>query len=193
MKLLLSHMRAGSHLAAAIMQLHPFVAHNEQTGEMMPVEKLINVLSMDNDIWTYYPYHHRLEYWIKHKPDLKPYLLLRDPRDIIVSTAHFCEKYPQTFLNYNVNGVRFSDMPVSRRIDYLIDDILHESLYDYERWRMTGLFELIRFRDLLKHPVAKIYHNWKRRGVVGAYKDEMTTEQIARCDDRYGELIEVWG
>ena len=179
-------------MAAAILQLQPFVAHNEQTGEMIPVHELIHVLSSGQDIWTYYPYNHRLEYWIRHEPDLKPYLLIRDPRDIIVSTAHFCERYPQTFLNYNVNGVHFSDMPPSVRIDHLINDILPKSLFDYEKWRMTGLFEIIHFRDLLKHPVSKVYHNWKRRGVVGAYKDEMTTEQIDKCNDKFGELIEAW-
>ena len=193
MKLLISHMRAGSHLAAAILKLRPFVAHNEQTGKMIPVEELIAVISAGYDMWTYYPYHRKLErYLIVNQDEIEPYLLLRDPRDIIVSTAHFCEKYPNTFLNFEVDGRKFSDMGLEERIDHLIDDILEESLFDYEKWRTSGLFNIIHYRDLIKHPIADFYQNWKRRGVTGSYKDEMTRKQIRRATQKYKELIEKW-
>jgi hypothetical protein len=190
---LISHMRAGSHLAAAILDLAPFVAHDEQTGEMIPVRKLISVIKMTGGgVWTYYPYDKRLEYYLKFESTASLFLLVRDPRDIIVSTAHFCEKYPDTFLNYKVDGKLFSEMSVKERIDHLIDDILEESLFNFERWRKTGMFTVLRYRDLVYHPKSLEYKTWLRRGVTGSYKDEMTPEQIKRSTDKYRELIEAW-
>ena len=192
MRLLISHMRAGSHLAAKILGCHPYVAHDEQTGEMFNVYRLIGALELGVDIWTYYPYNRRLEYYIRTHENMEPYLLLRDPRDIIVSTAHFCEKYPHTFMNWTVDGKKFRRYPLKKRIDFLIDDILPESLFDYDKWRKTGIFNIIRYRDIIKHPVARMYRSWKRRGVKGSYKDEMTPEQIERASEKFAELIEKW-
>ena len=118
--------------------------------------------------------------------------MVRDPRDIIVSTAHFCEKYPHTFMNWRVDGHLFGWYTVEKRIDFLIDDILEESLFNFEKWRKSGLFEVLHYRDLIDHPTAKVYHNWLRRGVTGSYKDEMTPEQIERATEKYRELIEAW-
>jgi hypothetical protein len=192
MRLLISHMRAGSHLAAKILGCRPFVAHDEKTGDMMNVYHLLGVLDLGVDVWTYSPYNQRLAYYIRTRENVDAYLLLRDPRDIIVSTAHFCEKYPNTFMNWEVDGVRFAKYSLERRIDFLIDDILEHSLFDYDRWRRSRLFTLLRYRDIINHPIAKVYQNWLRRGVKGSYKDEMTPEQIERSTEKYKELIEAW-
>ena len=143
------------------------------------------------NVWTYYPYNKELRSFLKHL-DADLFMLVRDPRDIIVSTAHFCDKYPNTFLNYKIGDRHFSDMGMEERIDHLIDDILEESLFDYERWRLSGLFKVIHFRHLLDHPIAGQYQNWKRRGITGAYLDEMTREQIERSTIKYKELIDAW-
>ena len=192
MKFLLSHMRAGSHLAAAILGCQPFVAHDEKTGEFIDAGFVTQVISLEADIWTYYPYNMRLCCHLARMEDIDCYMTLRDPRDIIVSTAHFCEKYPATFLNFTVDSLKFTQYPLERRIDFLIDDILKDSLFGYERWRQTGLFYPLYFEDMVQHPVSQQYENWKRRGDVGSHKDEMTPAQIERSTETYRELIEAW-
>ena len=82
---------------------------------------------------------------------------------------------------------------IKERIDILIDHFLPFSLAQHERWRRSGLFDVVRFCDLIQHPAAQTYTERKRVGVPGNFWKEMTAEQSRRAYEQYQDIIEAWG
>lgn len=190
MKVIITFPRAGSHLAARILGVEPVECQNEKTGAPVPAYQVIENIKKKGNAWIHYPYDEKLlDFLIMSRASL--YMTVRDPRDIIVSTAHFCEKYPQTFMNWVIDGKHFVDYSVQERIDYLIP-MLKDRLFDYDRWRQTGLFQIVKYTDSLKHEVAQTYKNWKRVGAPVNYPNEMTPEQIKKANEVYVDLIGAW-
>ena len=188
--ILISHPRSGTHLLAHILGVREFATYKGVWTLTVRQPKAIKrVLSNGSRIWVHYPYNDTLREFLEGWDGQKR-LLLRDPRDIIVSIAHFVEACPGMYLNY-IGGKQLSQMPFVDRVDWLID-VMRDPLYDHDRWRKTGLFQLYYYHEIVEHPAAASYNYNLVRGIVGGYKQDMTKKQIDRADKYYGELIEVW-
>jgi len=192
MKIAITHPRSGSHLLAHILNLAPLSGYyDDESAEPKPLSWIKNGLNGLDSIWFHYPYNEPLLNYLK-KSDAELYVLLRDPRDIIVSVAHFVNACPNNFLNYLYTENRLADYPFKQRIDRLIVGMKNH-LYDYDKWRQSGHFRCMYFRDIIKSPVAKANTQEMRRGITGSHKDEMTPKQIRKSTDLYHPLIKAWG
>lgn len=189
MKILITHPRSGSHLAARIMRLRGFTAVRKDAPPH-PDDYVIAELRKGYDIWFHYPFSRKLADYLE-LIDAEKFVLLRDPRDIIVSIAHRVEDYPRTLVNYWHNQRRLSSYPFEQRVDALID-MMQAPFADFDNWRQCEFMQPIYFRQLLADPVAMTYTEQKIRGVRGAYKDKMTGDQKERATRLYKDLIEVW-
>jgi hypothetical protein len=138
-------------------------------------------------------------------------LILRDPRDVINSHAHYVYLHPRSPLNYFHDGnKRLNEIPFSRRIDYLITN-LRPVFYLFEAWRKMGietfyyeqyktapldLFD--RFSKMGYGTPAEISARSNRRGMsyraggMGEWKQTFTSYQKRACKNIYGDLIESW-
>lgn len=190
MKFAITYPRSGSHLMAKAYGLKDWAARI--TNPNPTFKKLKQVIKkLNSNIWIHYHYSQGLVCALKER-DIDCYILLRDPRDIIVSLAHYVYAKPDTFPNYYyLPDEKLSDYPFKERIDILIT-AAHPDMLDYDKYRKCDLFKPIYFEDLLSKPDAKTYTKYKRRGIVGSYKDEMTQQQIVRSTCVYGDLIEKW-
>ena len=189
-KFAITYPRSGSHLMGKAYGLKDWAARETNPDpSFKALTELIAKLNLN--IWVHYYYSPRLV-WTLEESGADCYILLRDPRDIIVSLAHYVEDRPDTFPNfYYLPDEKLSDYPFTERIDILIAYAFYDML-EYELYRQCDIFKPIYYEDLLKLPDAQIYTKYKVRGIVGAYKDEMTPEQIRCSSDRFEPLIEAW-
>jgi hypothetical protein len=186
---ILSFPRSGSHLLAKKMWCKPYSAITRDDGPI-DVDDVITRIEKGDDIWFHYPYSNKLEEYLRINKSNK-YLLLRDPRDIIVSIAHYVAKVPDSPINWKHNDIYLSGMEYEDRIDAIIE-IIGPWFNSYEKWRRSGIFDVFHFRDIIHYPIADKYKEEKRRGMVGSYKDEMTPKQIRKCNKIFSDLIKLW-
>lgn len=187
--ILLSQPRAGAHLLAMQLGLMPFPMLTRDDG-YKPIKGLIKEIKSGSNIWFHYKYDTKLFCFLKDY-NCKKYLLLRDPRDVIVSIARYVGKLPDSPINYVVGGRYLSDYEYRERIDILID-YMPDEFNHYEKWRKTGIFTVLRYRDIICKPDVNNMTTEKRRGIVGSYKDEMTGSQIEKCNSVFTDLIKLW-
>jgi hypothetical protein len=185
---LLTLPRSGSHLTAAILKCDPvpaikpdFIWEDEK--------KIVEEIESNRNVWFHYP-HRELVSWAFQNSQADKYLLLRDPRAIIASWAHYCEE-PSSALNFLYCGKKLHTYPFKKRID-LITDFAKDLFFDYEKWRQSGMFTVLRYRDILFSPLSRFPYVGFRLGVIDSYKNDMTEKQIKRANKIYRELIKVW-
>jgi len=188
MKILITLPRSGSHLAGRVLDCAGFTAVRKD-GPPFGLEHITNRLKTGQSVWFHYPFSQELYDYLQGF-DAEKYVLLRDPRDIIVSMSHRVEDYPGALVNYKHEGNRLSHYPFTERMDILIE-MMREPFADFDQWRQAGLTP-VHYSEFVKHPVAETFTEQKRRGVVGAYKSEMTPEQIERANQSFGDLVYLW-
>lgn len=189
MNIIITHPRSGSHLAGKIYNAEGFTAVRRD-GPPFNVRHVVERIRTGNNVWFHYPFSQQLANFMLTFPANK-YVLLRDPRDIIISIAYRVQDYPGTLVNYRYNGKRLSSYPFSERVDALIE-FMAEPFTDFDKWRTSGAVEPIYYSDLVNDPIAKTYTDQLRKGVVGAYKREMTQAQIRKANQVYRGLIGKW-
>ena len=155
-----------------------------------PLDHIAGKLLEYGGIWIHSPYHQDLLDWVIDR-EVALHLLLRDPRDIIVSWAHVVEQAPKLFWNYRYNRKQLTEYNIPTRID-ILTKLLVPLMHDFDQWRQRGCFEVHHYRDIIERPEAKDYTFNKVRGVVGSHKDEMTGKQIAKANRLYGDIIDLW-
>jgi hypothetical protein len=184
--------RSGSNLCASILGITAgdsgFVG-NPSVAKAYHV--VLNKARKHNGLWTHYPFTNKMVNMLKNSQEFEVYVNLRDPRDIIISYAWAVETKPQWWWNYKCDGKSMLDYVFHDRIDCLIDK-MHTELFRHDKWRKSGICKPMYYSENVKHPLAKVRTEIKRRGIVGSHKDRMTDKQIERCNQVYGELIEVW-
>lgn len=185
---LLTLPRSGSHLMGVILKCssEPTIkAHYE----WMPEERAIEIIESPDSRWFHYPYTEKVAMAFQES-QVDKYLLLRDPRAIIVSWAHYCEE-PDGALDFVHKEKYLHTYPLEDRID-LVMDVAKDLFWDYEKWRQSGMFTVLRYRDILFNPLARVAHTGFRLGTIDSYKEEMTPKQLKKSTEMYKELIERW-
>jgi hypothetical protein len=138
-------------------------------------------------------------------------LILRDPRDIINSHAHYVYLHHKSPLNYfHHEYKRLHEIPFSRRVDYLITN-LRPVFYLFEAWRKMGI-ETFYYEQYKNVPgdlfdrlskmgygtPAEISARSHQRGMsyraasMGEWEKTFTNYQKRACKNLYGDLIESW-
>ena len=219
MKLMISLPRSGSHLFAQMTQSKMVVLFvRDQYGPVEQAKSKSEILqalhklesrSRQRNYWTHLPYHHEYESFVNNCES--SFLLLRDPRDMIVSHAYVVEKMPDISLNFRIGERHLCDLPLSERVDFLIDHMRPFLLW-FESWRVFGM-QTFYFEDFIRDPLpvcerlesigygdavvmmkrARYKHPaYFRSGKIGDWKKVFTEEQVERADENFGDLIERW-
>jgi len=186
--ILLTLPRSGSHLTAGILKCNPAFTLKAYY-KWIPEEDVVKKIKTEKDIWFHYPYVESVRKALQESQQDK-YLLLRDPRAIIVSWAYYCEE-PNSALDIYYDSKYLHEYPLKKRIDILIDEV-RDLIYDYEKWRQSGMFIVLRYRDILFNPLARTALTGFRLGVLGGYDDDMTYQQVKKCNSLYKNEIESW-
>jgi hypothetical protein len=190
MNIILTFPRSGSHLLAYILRAKPFTAI-QSDGTPISIENLLTRLWIKQSFWFHYPFNLRLAVAL-NMLNVNKYLLLRDPRDIICSTADSDAEHIEVITGItDYDGVPIMEYPIKERIDILID-VMQPLMHDFEKWRRTGLFMVLRYRDLIHTPEAAAYISHKNKGVVKSHESMMAPEQIYRSTQYYEDLIYYW-
>jgi len=189
MKIIITHPRSGSHLAGSLHNCEPFAAVRKEAPPYPP-EYIIRRIKTGKSLWFHYPYSQRLAEFLADFEATK-YVLLRDPRDIIISIAHRVEKVPQSIVNYKYGDKRINGYPFAKRVDILLD-IMYGPFCDFDRWRRYAGLEPLYYSDLVANPDASKHTEQLERGIVGAYQEGMTEAQISRAGNEYKYLIRYW-
>lgn len=155
--------------------------------------------------------------------------IVRDPRDVIVSFAHWIEKRPDYYAY-----PAFKDMSIDERITHLIKGFSYRDMYfdsfatvlDRSYGWMTSRDNvlLVRFEDLVgvkgggsmekQYSVVDEIARWInvekfsreyvcnnlfgetptfRRGKIGGWSDELSSETVELFDKSIGDRVESWG
>jgi len=218
MHLLITVPRSGSHVFGRMLQCKMIVTFQKDTTApkflskpKSEIQKIISKLPTRRPyrFWLHLP--HDTDYELPVSMCEKSFLLLRDPRDIIISHAYIVDKIPTIGLNYIIGDVRLTDLHVSKRIDFLVDNI-RPMLEWFEGWRLFGL-RTLHYEDLILSPF-KIYRELSalgygtvtelqsramvkekhhfRKGIVGDWKNEFSPKQQRKAFENFGDIIEKW-
>lgn len=138
--------------------------------------------------------------------------ILRDPRDIIVSMAHFIGNLPTSVFNWDINGRRLSDRDLAYRIDFLIDNMA-PVFSRFDPWLDVKNIEVFRYEDYYRFPQktykrleglglgtvamlaerAKVKAYTFRVGTIENWKNELTLQQQKRANANFARFISRWG
>lgn len=138
-------------------------------------------------------------------------LLLRDPRDMIVSLAHAIDRHGGEPLDYLAPGGRLSSLAFTDRIDYLIENI-RPVFERFDRWRQVDNVKIFYYDAFMILPQSTYYRlanlgygrylNIKarakqkaytyRRANPGGWLEDMTIEQAGRCRQLFGDITQAW-
>jgi len=201
-EILLTVPRSGSHVFGQMMGAQMIVTFRKGQAipEQLPMEKreileILAGLDPEGRYWMHLPYD--VDYLKFVERAERHFLLLRDPRGIILSMAHIIDKIPSIGLNYRIgDGIRLSNLSLSGRIDYLIETI--QPLFNwYEQWRARG-WTLFTYDEYLAHPErvysqlsALGYGTVKQIARLSQYREFSPAQQRA-CTERFGDLIALW-
>lgn len=217
MQLLITIPRSGSHLFAQMMQFKMIVTF--QKGKAKPEElppsvehtmQVLNRFRSTGRYWLHLPFQDTYIPFVQKAE--RTFLLLRDPRDIVISCAHIVDQLPSIGLNYYLeDGRRFRDLSMSKRINYLIDTM--QPLFQwFEYWRLFGI-ETLHFEDYIERPEwlfeklshlgygtvdeirerAAYQHPYHfRNGKAENWKTEMTATQKKKANQNFADFIDAW-
>jgi len=146
--------------------------------------------------------------------EVPSFLLLRNPRDTIVSWHHWLDKAIRgSRLTWAEDGVlNYKDFEGDARKDVLIEN-LYVSMEEFAPWLETDII-VIHYESILETPEKALapvaeaigadldvlveksrFRGGKtfRKGVAGEWKHEFTKKQLSRIDELYGHIMEAWG
>jgi hypothetical protein len=149
------------------------------------------------------------------------FMIVRDPRDVIVSHAHYAERVKdKTGIDYKStsDGLRLSNLTLRERIDVL-NIIMRHRLCAYAGWAFQENVHVFKYSEFIINQEKQIKRMMAildghglldatydemverarpkpsgafRRGQVGDYKHTFTDEQNAEAKRRFGDFIEAW-
>lgn len=216
--------KTGTHLMRQLLNTQPF----EDTllpVEQQPIVKMWEASEYREDISLVGDgrRHQHIPFTAERGEKLKDavgFMIVRDPRDVIVSHAYYVAKLPeQTWINYKVSKTkRLSDLPFKSRIDFLIQ-IIKTRLIAYSGWAMQENVHVFKYRELvhdkerqLKRMMAILDQRGLldadytemcdrarprgdgafRRGQVGDYEHDFTDFQKRSASAIFHDFIEAW-
>lgn len=177
----ITYPKSGSHLLGYALGLGTMPTwQKSSTGnyEQFRTEKeynsIIKAFKNKNGLWTHFPYS--LSTWEMLEDNYHGYIFLRrDPRDIVVSIAHYVDKFPKGNLNYR----RLGSMPLNqltwhRRVPEIIK-IVADELPRFIPWSKHENFFQVKYEDLIDDRLAvlkKINKYLQRRNITLVNLDE---------------------
>lgn len=220
MRVLINLPMSGTHYFASMMQavsVGSMINNKTQPSEQfMHLDTLLDIVNdlkfLRNDK-TYaiaLPYSQSMENTLR---GITKFLLIRDPRDIIVShaTSNMDISSPIE-LNYTVSNCKLYDLPVLDRIDYLID-VYKPLLELFDLWVGCSGLELFNYDEYVMFPELTVQRlselgygtftdivqrvNFRSKSFVNRNNQEswiytMTSDQQKRCKKSFGHIIEKW-
>jgi len=146
--------------------------------------------------------------------EVPSFLLLRNPRDAIVSWHHWLDKASRDSRLAWVkdSDLNYKDFEGAARKDLLIEN-LYVSMEEFDPWLDTDI-TVLRYEGLIESPETELvpvaealgtpldvlversrFRGGKtfRKGLVGEWKHEFTKKQLSRFDELYGHIMEAWG
>ena len=216
--------KTGSHMLGFGLglgsQLIYYVRSGGPKGEYRSVEDQIHQLDTRSKpgIWAHIGYSDRMYQYLQ-KRFVATLFTRRDPRDVVVSTAYYYEKYP-TAVNDLVfpDGTSISQMPWDERLLMLIT-LVGLTLPHYSGWIRDDVYQ-VRYEDVIDHrereftkiqeyledlgltpppgeemaAMSRDPHKLSfRRGKHGDWREEFTSRHVNWADKYLGHVIHDWG
>ena len=191
-----------------------------QKGEFRSVKEQIEVLDRSNKsgIWAHIGYSSRIHEYIK-KRFTATLFIRRDPRDVVVSMAHYLDKYPEASTDLMLpNNTSLSRMQWDKRLLWLIthmgltlphytgwirDDVYqvkYEDVVDHREREFTKIQEYLEGLGLKPPPGEKMAEMSRdphklsfRRGKHGDWKETFTNDHVEWANKYLGHVIADWG
>jgi len=167
-------------------------------------------LQADGHYRAHLPYHPEIENLVESFEVVT--LILRDPRDIIVSMAYYIGTTHTSAFNFQVsNKKRLSDLALSERFDFLIEQ-MPVTFRLFDGWREMAGIELFYYEDYKLHPLdvfsrlsalgfgsakeimERSFHKdyGFRVGTIENWKKEFNAAQKTRALENFGNIINAW-
>ena len=140
-------------------------------------------------------------------------LILRDPRDIIISQLYYVKWWTGKAVNYLVgDGLHLSDLSMEDGIDFLIDNF-RPVLLGFDKWTSCPFVHVFTFEQYIdnaelvferlhdlgygeidKMREAITIHDKKafRKGDVGDWVNHFSETQARNSQDNFGDIIDKW-
>lgn len=192
-----------------------------QKGEFLSTDEQINKLEHWNKagIWAHIAYSDKMHKYMQERFTAVLFIR-RDPRDVVVSMAHYLEKYPQasTDLVFPTSKTSMSQMGRDERLLWLItrmgltlphytgwirDDVYqvkYEDVIDHREREFVKIQEYLESLGLKPPPGEKMAEMSRnphklsfRRGKHGDWRDEFTPRHVEWADKYLGHVIRDWG
>lgn len=156
----ITYPKSGSHLLGFALGLGTTPTwHKSSTSnfEEFRTEKeyhgIIKAHESHRGLWSHIPYSPST--WRVLEDKYHGYIFLRrDPRDIVVSIAHYVDKFPKTNLNYRrLGSVPLSSLSWHRRVPEIIKIVANE-LPLFTPWYRSEVFFQAKYEDLIDDRLA---------------------------------------
>lgn len=215
MRILISVPKAGGHLFAQMTESQEaaFLVRDQRGPgqQFMAAQQIRDRLrGMSGNVWGHVPYHPALAPVVESAETAL--LLVRDPRDIIVSHAHYVARKRNSALDYAIGKVRLSKIPFEQRVGFLIAS-MGPVFARFDMWRRMPFVQVFRYEEYQRDPEgtmerlgalgygavdgmrarAKIHSYTFRKGAIGDWETEFTGRQKAKAERLFGEIIDRWG
>jgi hypothetical protein len=170
-------------------------------------------------IWAHIPYTPHMELYVRDRFKAT-FFIRRDPRDVVVSMAHYLEKYPNssTDLRFPTSKSSMSQVGWDERLLWLITH-MGLTLPHYTGWIRNDVYQ-VKYEDMIDDRVgefnriqafletlglnpppgermAEMSRNPHkisfRRGKYGDWQEEFTSSHVEWADKYLGHVIRDWG
>jgi len=174
------------------------------------IQKRFRDLATDGRYKAHLPYFEGVEKLLEQFDCV--IFLIRDPRDIIVSMAHFIGNLPTSVFNWTIEGKRLSERDLSYRIDYLVEnmapvfarfdpwvDVKNIMIFRYEEhvrdpqitYQRLAALGLGTAQELEERAQKKAYTF--RAGTIENWKTEFTPAQKRKANANFASFLDRWG
>ena len=191
-----------------------------EKGQFRSIKEQIEMLARLNGrgIWAHIGYSNRM-YEYLDKCYTATFFIRRDPRDVVVSMAHYLDKFPEASTDLMLpNNTSLSRMQWDKRLLWLIthmgltlphytgwirDDVYqvkYEDVVDHREREFTKIQEYLEGLGLKPPPGEKMAEMSRdphklsfRRGKHGDWKETFTNDHIEWANKYLGHVITDWG
>jgi len=189
-------------------------------GEFRSVEEQIHTLDRRRQagIWAHIGYSPTMEQYLQER-FTATFFIRRDPRDVVVSLAHYHDKLPAASIDLTFpDNTSMSEMEWDERLLWLITycglalphytgwirdgvyQVKYEDVVDYREREFTKIQEYLEGLGLKPPPGEKMAEMSRdphklsfRRGKYGDWKETFTSRHVEWANKYLGHVIRDWG
>jgi hypothetical protein len=210
--------KAGTYLFGNMTNSDYQIIALRKQPQARPIDQLLDVdellplfkeLDMDANYKGHIPFHPELENIVARFETVL--LIIRDPRDIIVSMANYVQKIPTSALNFITPQGQLSKLRFPQRVDFLIETMC-PFFEAFEPWRDKSYVHVFKYETFQKYPgvvidrlndlgfgaTQEIFERSKekaytfRKGTINNWKLEFSPVQKRDAWVQFGDIIEKW-